>query len=1006
MKNSRKILALLLSVVMLLGVLPMTAVAAETSGMDNFKKVNTYSADLFSDVSDSDWFVDNVKTAYELGLMIGQGKQFGVASDITIAETVTLAARLHSIYYGNSDSLVQESPWYRFFKSAPWYQVYVDYVSSKNLVSLDGLDMTAPATRTQFASILAASLPAEALERINNVADNAIPDVSIEDDCAEAVYALYRAGVLIGNNSEGKFAPESNIKRNEVAAVVTRMADASLRRSITLGDFYSVTFISEGSIIFTQTVSSGNSITQPSTPTRQGYSFVGWYSDSALSIPYNFSFAVTSNITLYAKWEKNSTDTFPLPDYYTVTFISEGSIISTQTVSSGNRIIQPTIPIRQGYSFVGWYSDNALTIPFDFSSVVTSNIALYAKWEEDLTDTFDDNNNGVPDSLDQLIGYGTDSYDSDGDDVPDYFESLYGTDKNLLDTDNDGLPDGYELYTLGTNPNKVDSNENGTPDAEEDADSDGLTNLHEYQLQTNPRKADTDKDGLTDYREVTILHTDPLKEDSDADGLYDSDEITYQMNPLNPITLNDGILDGNRDFTVLVSGDTSDNGGISPSLEINLKGNQIHTLSVEKIDNSDVFLNTSIPGYMGNAYEFNVDGSFSRATLTFELDENLLYADSDPAIYYWNEDAQTLEELDNQTREGNLLHAELLHFSSYAVIDKTRYTNSVLEFEIKAPTSEELQNKTFDVMLVLDESGSISGSNFRLMKELCLDLLNHLTEEDRIGVITFDDTVRTIIGLTDKTEAASVISNLIQHDGTTALYDAINTGIDEVSSDSISTKVIIALTDGQDNESGTSLESATTKAINSNVIIYTIGVGSNVSQNDLTIIAESTHGQYYAASNFNELSGVFERIIADSDLYKDSDGDGISDYHEKAISNGTLKTGNGASIASFVRLNYLSSDSDGDELLDGAEIEIRERIVNGKSVYYCYMYSNPCITDTDGDGLNDCAEDYAGFDPLINNLTNKKVNTSSASLLSRTLISPILLLRIGAKKRKLLRKRR
>lgn len=982
MMHPRKLLALLLCAVMLLSVLPMTA-AAETSGLQNFKKVNTYNAGTFSDVSTTDWFSDNVKAAYELGLMIGQGENFGADSNLTIAEAVTLAARLHSIYSGNNEDFVPVSP---------WYQVYVNYVKSHNLVSLHGLNMTAPATRAQFANILAGSLPNTALKNVNNVADDAIPDVKLVDDGAEAVYKLYRAGILVGNDVQGTFAPNSNIKRCEVAAIVTRMADSSLRKAITLGEFYTVTFdLNYPTVIENQVVSveAGKTVSAPQNPKRGGFAFTGWYTATSGGTKFAFDSKIFSDTLLYAHWSYNPHDrgnTTPTPPAtkFTVTYNSNGgSVVSSQTILFGLCATQPENPTRDGYLFVGWYSDNALTIPYDFNAIVTSNIVLYAKWEENLTDNHDDNNNnGVPDSLDLLMNYGTDSYDSDGDNVPDYFESLYGTDKDLVDTDNDGLPDGYELYTLGTNPIKIDSNENGILDGEEDTDSDGLANLFEYQLQTNPRKADTDNDGLTDFREFTIFHTDPLKEDSDADGLRDSDEFTYHMNPLNPITLNDGILDGNRDFTVLVSGDTSDNGIISLSLEINLKGKQIQTLSIKKIDNSDLFLNSSVPGYIGNAYEFNVDGSFSKATLTFELDENLLSADSDPAIYYWNEAAQTLEELDNQTREGNLLRAELSHFSSYIVIDKIRYTNSVLEFEIKAPTSEELQNKTFDVMLVLDESGSISRSNFSLMKLLCLDLLEHLTEEDRIGVITFDESVRTIVGLTDKTEAASVISNLIQHNGSTALYDAINTGIDEISNNSKSTKVIIALTDGKDNKSKISSESVTTKAINGNVIIYTIGVGSNVSKNDLTVIAESTHGQYYAASNFNELSVVFERIIEDSDLYKDSDGDGISDYHEKAILNGNLKAGNGTSISSYVRLNYLSSDSDGDGLLDGAEIEIREKTVNGKSVYYCYMYSNPCVTDSDSDGLDDCAEDYAGFDPLINNLTYKKVSTPLASLLS------------------------
>ena len=58
------------------------------------------------------------------------------------------------------------------------------------------------------------------------------------------------------------------------------------------------------------------------------------------------------------------------------------------------------------------------------------------------------------------------------------------------DTDGDGLPDGYEVMTLGTDPLKADSDDNGTTDGQEDADSDTLNNLREYQLGTDPNKAE------------------------------------------------------------------------------------------------------------------------------------------------------------------------------------------------------------------------------------------------------------------------------------------------------------------------------------------------------------------------------------------------------------------------------------------------------------------------------------------------------------------------------------
>lgn len=682
--------------------------------------------------------------------------------------------------------------------------------------------------------------------------------------------------------------------------------------------------------------------------------------------------------------------------------------IPSQKVADGECAVQPEDVTRTGWIFEYWYVKTGDGIQkFDLSQPITEDVTLYARWDEDITywgpiwnrnilgaiadsekegkpetdgdisidDYTDADNNGIPDSFEDIIGVGTDSYDSDKDGIPDYYEEIYGTDKFLVDTDGDGLPDGYELFSLGTSPTDIDTDNNTISDADEDADNDGLSNLTEYLLKTNPIDSDTDDDDLSDAYEINESLTDPLKKDTDNDELNDADEFKYLMDPNNPDTLDDGILDGHRRFDVILNGDKSDNGEIQPFLQINLEGRQIESLSINKIDNSDVMLNSAIPGYLGNAYDLNVEGAFSTAKLSFNLGEN---PPDDATIYYWNESTQTLDEVEGQSKVGDVLSVDLEHFSAYMLLDKSLYESAVLEFEIKAPTDEELQNKTFEVMLVLDESGSISSSNFTLMKNLCVSLMDSLADEDKVGVITFDSTVRKIIGLSNKNEATEAISNLYQHNGNTAVYNAINTAINELSNtDAGSTRIIIALTDGIDNRSSVSATSIAEKAAENNIVIYTVGIGASISVSDLTYIAEATQGQYYSSSDFASLQGIFERIIEDTDLYKDSDGDGISDYHEKAIANGKLKSGTGTPISLSLNLNYLREDSDGDGLFDGDEIEIRERNVNGKTVYYCYLYSNPCIQDTDGDELSDFEEDYAGFKPLMNDATNLYVYGAS-----------------------------
>ena len=108
-------------------------------------------------------------------------------------------------------------------------------------------------------------------------------------------------------------------------------------------------------------------------PTRDGYTFLGWYLENTYISKVTFPYEVTQNITLYAKWEKNT---------YNVHFeLNGGEGVSDLKVSVIN---EEPIPTRKGYTFLGWYFEsdfiNKVTFPYE----VTQNITLYAKWEENL----------------------------------------------------------------------------------------------------------------------------------------------------------------------------------------------------------------------------------------------------------------------------------------------------------------------------------------------------------------------------------------------------------------------------------------------------------------------------------------------------------------------------------------------------------------------------------------------------------------------------------------------
>lgn len=188
-----------------------------TASMDNFKATAVYTPGQFTDVS-SQWFADAVAKVCELGLMKGSGDgTFQPEGDVTLAEAITMAVRLNSIYRGLGDS---------FPTGTPWYQPYVKYALSNDIIDHDDFrDFEAPATRAQMAYLFANALPDRELKKINKIAS--LPDVVDDDDhdrYGEEIFTLYRAGVLTGSDSTGTFQPDAPISRAEAAAIIIRMA--------------------------------------------------------------------------------------------------------------------------------------------------------------------------------------------------------------------------------------------------------------------------------------------------------------------------------------------------------------------------------------------------------------------------------------------------------------------------------------------------------------------------------------------------------------------------------------------------------------------------------------------------------------------------------------------------------------------------------------------------------------------------------------------------------------
>ena len=179
-----------------------------------------------TDVPVSAWYYSDVKTAWEMGLINGKSATlFAPDDNLTYAEAVKLAACMHQKYIAGAVTLVNGTP--------NWYDSYVKYAKDNGIINKD-YDWNAQATRAGYMEIFANALPDEALGAINIVANGTISDVPSAHPQAAAIYKLYRAGIVQGVDAAHNCNPGSNIRRSEVAAILTRMMNENARISFNI----------------------------------------------------------------------------------------------------------------------------------------------------------------------------------------------------------------------------------------------------------------------------------------------------------------------------------------------------------------------------------------------------------------------------------------------------------------------------------------------------------------------------------------------------------------------------------------------------------------------------------------------------------------------------------------------------------------------------------------------------------------------------------------------------
>lgn len=97
-----------------------------------------------------------------------------------------------------------------------------------------------------------------------------------------------------------------------------------------------------GSSINDQTPASGSAVAKPADPTREGYTFAGWYTDAACTKAYDFATAVTADMTLYAKWTKNEASSSDTDNAG-----GKKDNAGTQSASQGGYVSPSSLPLSQ-----------------------------------------------------------------------------------------------------------------------------------------------------------------------------------------------------------------------------------------------------------------------------------------------------------------------------------------------------------------------------------------------------------------------------------------------------------------------------------------------------------------------------------------------------------------------------------------------------------------------------------------------------------------------------------
>lgn len=183
----------------------------------------------FLDADESAWYGSQqqgvIKSVVQLGIMNGYTDgTFHPIGNITLSEAIKMAAVVRATCNNQTISFSASD-------GGKWYDAYLNYCVKNRIVSSDEYSsLDAYATRAQIAHIFAKATSDFAV--VNDIDYDYISDVSERSEYADEILALYRAGILTGDERTRAFRPSDTITRAEAAAIISRVALPTTRIKI------------------------------------------------------------------------------------------------------------------------------------------------------------------------------------------------------------------------------------------------------------------------------------------------------------------------------------------------------------------------------------------------------------------------------------------------------------------------------------------------------------------------------------------------------------------------------------------------------------------------------------------------------------------------------------------------------------------------------------------------------------------------------------------------------